>query len=366
MKMRTRLLAVAGWMLAGLMLPAKPAAAQSVAGRVLEAETGQPVPGALVVLATQAGERHAVALADADGRYTLRARAAGDYTVRAERVGFASAAPAPVRLEAGQTVQLEVRAASLRITLEPVVATGRRRRCTEALAGGAQTSAVWEEARKALQSAAVVERTGAYTFVMQMRQRQLSPGGRRVIHEQSWTDRATGTPFLTRSGEALERNGYVVVDADSLILYGLGAGAILSDVFLANHCFGVRDGGSEHPGWVGLEFAPLAGRVSPDVRGVLWLDRASGELRVVEYGYTGLPMRGPVNALGGRLEFRRIASGAWIVMRWHVRGPVLLADHGVLRTLADLSRFTVTALLETGGEVVQLRPTPVADMAIRH
>lgn len=364
--MRTRRLwTAAGWMLAGLVLRAAPAAAQSVAGRVVEAETGQPVPGAVVVLATASGERHAAVLADADGRYSLRARAAGDYTVRAERVGFASGAPVPVRLQAGQTVQLEVRTASVRITLEPVVATGRRRRCSAALAGGARTSAVWEEARKALQSAAMVERTGAYTFVMQMRQRQLNAGGRRVIREQSWTDQATGTPFLTRSGEALEQGGYVVVDADSLILYGLGAGAILSDVFLASHCFGVRDGGSEHPGWVGLEFTPLAGRVSPDVRGVLWLDRASSELRVVEYGYTGLPMRGPVDALGGRLEFRRMAGGAWIVMRWHVRGPVLMAEHGVLRSLADLSRFTVSALLETGGEVVEVRPTPVADMARR-
>lgn len=363
--MRMRLLALAtGWMLAGWMLIA-PAAAQTVAGRVVEAETGMPVASALVVLETPAGDRHAVVLADAQGRYTLPARAAGDYTVRAERVGFASGAPAPVRLEAGQTVQVDVRTASVRITLEPVVATGERRRCSEELAGGAQTSGVWDEARKALQSAALVERTGAYTFVMQMRQRRLTASGRRVIGEQSWTGEATGTPFLTLSGEALERNGYVVVDADSLILYGLGAGAILSDVFLANHCFGVRDGGREHPGWVGLEFTPLANRVRPDVRGVLWLDRASSELRVVEYGYTGLRMRGPVDALGGRLEFRRLAGGAWIVMRWHVRGPVLLAEHGVLRTMADLSRFTVSALLETGGEVVQVRPTPVADMALR-
>ena len=42
------------------------------------------------------------------------------------------------------------------------------------------------------------------------------------------------------------------------------------------------------------------------------------------------------------------------------RGPVLLAEHGVLRRMADLSRFTVSALLETGGEVVQVRPTPAA------
>ncbi len=363
--MRTRLLAMAGWMLAGWMGISAPAAAQTVAGRVLEAETGQPVAGALVVLATPGGERHATVLADADGRYTLRARVPGDYTVRAERVGFASGAPAPVRLDAGRTVQLEVRAASLRITLEPVVATGRRRRCSEELAGGARTSAVWEEARKALQSAALVERTGAYTFVMQMHQRELSPGGRRVIREQRWEHQARGTPFLTLSGETLARDGYVVVDADSLVLYGLGAGAILSDVFLASHCFGVRDGGSEHPGWVGLEFTPLAGRVTPDVRGVLWLDRATSELRVVEYGYTGLAMRGPVDALGGRLEFRRLASGAWIVMRWHVRGPLMLAEHGVLRRMADLSRFTVSALLETGGEVVQVLPTPAADMALR-
>ena len=85
----------------------------------------------------------------------------------------------------------------------------------------------------------------------------------------------------------------------------------------------VRDGGSEHPGWVGLEFVPLDGREEPDVRGVLWLDRATAELRYVEYTYTGLGFRGPVDWLGGRIDFRRVPSGTWIIPFWTVRAPLL-------------------------------------------
>jgi hypothetical protein len=60
---------------------------------------------------------------------------------------------------------------------------------------------------------------------------------------------------------------------------------------------------------------------------VLWLDRTSGELRNLDYRYE----RGAGNrALGssatesatGRIEYRRLDNGGWIVDRWLIRVPV--------------------------------------------
>jgi hypothetical protein len=93
---------------------------------------------------------------------------------------------------------------------------------------------------------------------------------------------------------------------------------LLSDEFVATHCFRalpVRRADTLR----GLEFQPVPGRALPDVRGAIWVNRTSSELRHLEYGYTGLP--GLVQSLGpgGRLEFIRLNSGEWIVSHWFIR-----------------------------------------------
>ena len=93
----------------------------------------------------------------------------------------------------------------------------------------------------------------------------------------------------------------------------------------------------------------------PDVRCVLWLDRATGELRTLEITYTGLGFRGPVERLGGELEVRRIPSGAWIVSRWVVRGPLLTHHAAWALTEIPMARFRIHALREISGEVLSIR-----------
>lgn len=328
--------------------------AQTVQGRVTEAGSGEPVAGAIVLLVDEAGTRQGMALSDPTGAYRVVAGAAGTYRLRVERVGFAATTSPPLRLEAGQTVEQAMSAVSERIVLEPVVATGTARRCQGQPTNGAQAARMWEEARKALLSTTLAAEAGHYRFVTETRERETSLDGRRVMRDVAVQDTSDGLPFQSESVESLVTAGYVLMNSQDVIVYGVDAAAILSDAFLEHHCFGMRDGGTERPGLVGLEFVPLAGRVRPDVRGVLWLDRASAELRFVEYGYTRMQFRGPVDRLSGRLEFRRLPNGLWVTESWKLVLPLLRSAAG-LTGVDNMGGYRMYGLLERSGRLVAMQ-----------
>lgn len=336
-----------------LLLAALPVSAQTVAGRVVEAESGLPVPGALVQLLEPGGARVAAVLADPAGRYRLSAPAAGTYALRAERVGFATGAADTVTLSDRQTLRHDIRAESRRVVLDAVVAQGTRRRCSGQPQDGAQAAAVWDEARKALASAALAQQSGELWFLSELRITETTLGGRTIGDTYSRRTVTQGKPFESASVDDLVTGGYVVMGRRHIELNGVDATAILSDVFVRHHCFGLRAPGPDQPGLVGLEFVPLEGRVAPDVRGVLWLDRATAELRYVEYSYTGLHFRGPVDRLGGRLEFRRLPTGAWITPSWEVRAPLLRTD--TPDSLRSMARFRMYGISVQSGTVVAIR-----------
>lgn len=344
---------LAATLLAAVLGAAVTAQAQTVQGRVTEAGSGEPVAGAIVALLDESGARQAVTLSDPAGIYRVTAGAAGTYRVRVERVGFAATTSAPLRLEAGQTVEQALAAVSQRIVLAPVVATGAARRCDGPTPNGAQAAAMWDEARKALLSTTLAAEGGRYRFVTETRERHTSLNGRRVMRDDTVRETRDGVPFESASAESLVTAGYVQMNAQGGIVHGVDAAAILSDAFVEHHCFGMRDGGTEHPGLVGLEFVPLENREQPDVRGVLWLDQATAELRFVEYGYTRVPFRGPVDRLSGRLDFKRLPNGAWVTERWTLVIPMLRPATQAVRGYS-VGTYRIYGLIERSGRLVSM------------
>ena len=338
---------------AALVLPAL-AGAQTVHGRVTEAGSGAPVGGAIVLLVDENGTRQAATLADGAGEYRLTGPAAGTYRLRVERVGYEAAVSAPVELRVGETVERALAAEPRRVTLPPVVATGRARRCAGEPLNGAQAATMWQEARKALLSATLAAEGGRYRFVSQTRERETSVDGRRVMRDEVTHHTSVGLPFLAPSARTLMTAGYVRLSADEVRVFGLDAAAILSDEFLEQHCFGLRDGGTQRPGMVGLEFMPLRGRVRPDVRGVLWMDRATAELRFVEYGYTNLRFQGPVERIRGRVDFRHLPDGVWVMESWHLVVPTLQAESEERRD-DRTEGYRIRSLVERSGQVVGMQ-----------
>lgn len=338
---------------AALVLPAI-AHAQTARGRVLESGSNEPVSGAIVMVLDASGNRQGATLSDASGGYRVVAHAPGTYRLRVERVGFESSTSDPVTLAAGATVTVNLTANARRVVLDAVVATGAARRCAGELLNGAQAATMWDEARKALFSTTLAQESGRYHFLTETNEREVSLQGGRVMREQTWKQRTAGLPFRPVSAESLVHGSYLVMTPERVTVYGVDAYAILSDLFLKHHCFGLRDGGTERPGLVGLEFVPLADRPEPDVHGVLWIDRATAELRYVEYGYTGLTFRGPVERLSGRLNFQRLPNGLWVTESWRLVAP-MLRQEGETWEMASMDRYRLWALLERSARVVSIQ-----------
>ncbi len=123
--MMHRVRVAAGAVLAAL-LSAVPAAAQAVEGRVTESQTQQPVAGARVQLLDTAGVSVADAVTDATGAFRLQPPAAGEYRLRADRVGLRTTLTRALPLAGGETVAVEVRMAPQPVVMDSAVAEARR------------------------------------------------------------------------------------------------------------------------------------------------------------------------------------------------------------------------------------------------
>ncbi|HUF49549.1 MAG TPA: carboxypeptidase-like regulatory domain-containing protein [Longimicrobiales bacterium] len=110
-----------------LMVPAvaAPAAAQSVRGRVLDAETGSPIGGARVELLRGAA-RALETISDSAGRFVLVLRASGEYRLQASFLGYRSAPTEPFQVGAREQVIADIRMARAVIPLEALTIVARR------------------------------------------------------------------------------------------------------------------------------------------------------------------------------------------------------------------------------------------------
>jgi len=350
--MRTRLV------LSALLLVAShaPLAAQAVRGEVVEEGSGRPVAGTLVVLLDAQGVQRGAVLTDPRGSFFLQAPGAGRYTLRTERVGWASTTSPAFQLAPGEERPLRLAAAQQPLALEGIVVQARKRRCTPRPQDGPETARLWEEARKALSSTAWAQSQRMFRFEVVRYVRDLEPGTLRVLHEPP-PQRGTVSqnPFQSYPADSLARYGFVQERRDGTYYHAPDAGVLLSDPFLNDHCFHVEVNDKD-PGLVGLSFEPVRGRRLPEVKGTLWLDRRTAELRYLEYGYANVPVTS--REVGGRVEFERLPTGAWIVRRWWIRMPSVQEVSVKGRTVDGASmpgqKMTwerLTGLREEGGEV---------------
>lgn len=342
-------------LLAPLLVPLS-LAAQAVHGSVVVESGGEPVPSALVLLLDASGSTRAGTLTGADGRFSLAAPAPGTYTLRVDRVGHESAVSPALALRAGETAEQRLVAPARAVQLDGISVRSSGRRCQLRPGSGEAAATLWTEARKALNAAAWVRGARQTPYEVVRFDRELDPGSLRVLREDRRVATAAAThPFASIPADSLSRRGFVQSGASGTFYYAPDALVLLSDTFLDDHCFHVAEGGGE--GLVGLAFQPVRGRGVPEVRGVFWLDRASAELRWLEYEYVGLPASLPEGKLGGRVEFERLPSGAWFVSRWALRMPRLARESGRVREVTGRSAWVpggpekLVGILETGGEV---------------
>ena len=89
---------------------------------------------------------------------------------------------------------------------------------------------------------------------------------------------------------------------------------------------------------------------------MLWLDRASAELRYLQFGYVNLPFAADANRAGGQLEFRPLPDGRWIVWRWYIRTPFLERRQMALSAQPSDWQTTIVRVREQGAELLEVMP----------
>jgi len=322
MRLRHHLIVVALGASAVAVPAAAPLRAQVVRGVVVEQATRTPVAGVVLSVVDERGGTVAQALSDDDGTFDIRLPRPGAFTLDAKRIGVRRITVPRFVVAEGETHRLDVAVEPLPAVLSSVRIMGHTS-CVRHPESNARTAALWDDARAALTAAVLTRRLTSATDTVIRYVRTLDVDTWRVLFEdRRRVPTAAERPFRSLPAEELSAKGYVRVNADSTTDYfAPDAEALLSETFLDDHCFRVKPTDADHAGWVGLSFEPVPHRKTPDIRGVLWLDAKTHELRTVEFTYTWLPYDERTADYGGTVSFFRTPGGQWIVRSWRIRMP---------------------------------------------
>ena len=356
----------AAFLFCGMSLPVANATAQAIRGTVTERSTGLPIGGVLMTLvhADSTSVTVVTALTRENGAFILRASQPGSFRVLAKRIGVRRFDSDVIDLASGQEIERSIELEALAYQL-PAVAVLSESICSRRNDRVGDVAALWDEARTALAATQVSQRDRLVRARVVRYLRELDARSLRVESERMRRE-TTGVvdrPFISLGGDVLSRSGYWrILPNDSIAYHAPDADVLLSASFARDHCFDVANGRGQRAGLTGLVFEPARDRDIPDVRGTIWLDARTFELRFVDFAYSRLPFPTNNGNIGGEVHFTRLPSGAWIVERWFIRMP-RYADRPTTRSTGvpgarPIVEYRLTGLLEEGGTVTveQVRP----------
>jgi hypothetical protein len=116
------------WILAAAfaaLAPLAQAEAQSVRGRVLDAETGQVIAGVQVELVNARGAVETRAVSNDRGVFILAVREGGNFQLRTVHLAYRDITTA-VEVKTGEEISVDVKLSSRAVALEPLTVTARR------------------------------------------------------------------------------------------------------------------------------------------------------------------------------------------------------------------------------------------------
>jgi hypothetical protein len=313
-----------------LLAATAPARAQGVQGRVVSAADSTPVSSALVVLLDAGGTRVARTTTFAGGEFYLSAPMAGRYSVAVLRIGQRPWRSVTLELQADAARRVTFAVPDEPILLE-AVAVEARSTCRTSPAEGSAIGALLAEADKALTMTRLALERRDVGFYVERYRRTLSPD--LVTLDSSATVEPDRTwPIRSAPPESLAVHGFVRAEPagpdrplGGYTYFGPDAALLVSPWFLGSHCFGVIEGRGADSGVVTVTFRPEGGRRA-DIEGRLVIDRATLELRRLEWSYVRLPW--PVNpeGAGGAMTLSRLPTGVYVPARWWLRAPVAEVD----------------------------------------
>jgi hypothetical protein len=303
---------------------------------------GLPIRGALAALVGSDGSAVVEGLTDNEGFKSLSAPR-GRYRVRIRRIGFEPFLSPEIAVPYDGELKLAV--AGNRIALATVIVTADSK-CRRAGVDERAIGLLWEEISKALVVTQLTRSDVASLGSAKYYRKRVGRHGEIVELDTAVRKLDAARPFFAKDPGILAANGYVHGDMQSGWTYfAPDETVLLSSEFANTHCFRVvRD--KKRRNQVGLSFAPTPGRKISDIDGVLWLDEQSAELREIRFHFVNI---GDVTKFepGGRVHFRRMASGAWLVDDWWLRFPILELTLNRSETVVQIG------YVENGGVLVE-------------
>lgn len=310
-----------------LLAAASTANGQVIRGVVTEVGSGTRLAGALVTLrgadVRDSGNTLRNTITNERGEYAIAASGAGQYRLSVRRIGVREWVSGILNVGAGEALVQDV--ALDRVSTLPRVTVMDRSLCSTRRDQGPRVAALWSEAKTALtvivisgQDSTVRRRLVRFSRRIELRTAEVTE---ETYHSYDENDGIGEPNFRSLSGDSLSVVGYWKDAADDMTFYAPDAGALLSAAFLRDHCFSIVENQRDRPGLTGLAFAPVRSRTTPDIRGTLWLDAATYELRLVDFRWTQLPWELEHDRVGGEVHFIRLPTGRWIVKNWTLTMP---------------------------------------------
>ena len=298
-----------------------PVCAQTVTG-VVTGPDQRPIAGAVVELLDASGTPVAHSAAGSTGAFSLRARGAGQFRVRARQIGWRPALSPVLDLRAGAEETIRLAFVAMAVALD-TVKVNTRSVCGRADDSTSSVMMALEYARTALLSTDV-RRARALTFAALRFDQLLDPVRERVVQQRTHLQSDSASqPWLPSPIEQLRRDGYVVTTVGDSVVYRLpGLDMLASPLFVDDHCFEFNGKSDKTRLGVNFEPTPLRKKVA-DIRGTLWLDRSTAALKSIEFRFTNLEGAQNDAKPGGQMSFDRLRDGTWAVTQWTVRMPVL-------------------------------------------
>ncbi len=108
------------------LVTSAPAAAQSVSGRVISAQTDRNLPGARVALLTADGSRIATVVTGDDGTFYVAALNPGPHRLEVNHSAYSTLTTEIIELRPTEEVIVDVRLTAAAIQLDPLIVTARR------------------------------------------------------------------------------------------------------------------------------------------------------------------------------------------------------------------------------------------------
>ena len=300
---------------------------QEISGIARVAGSALPLPGTSILLVDKSGTIVRGTLTTADGHFVLTVPSTGQFRVKARRMGFAPDSSAELHIGPSSELRFDPALKPVMVRLQSVTVQATQR-CEINPTSDLAVFDLWNAAQNALTATIAAIGSGRHAYRLQRFVQEVEPASSQVIQGSLLHFRAATTePYYSLSPDSLAKVGFASVERDSSVYFAPDARTLTSEAFARTHCLrAVRD--SARPEELGLAFRPVSPINLVDVSGVLWIHRASGELRALEYHYEApASSRGRVLPRGirlanGQIDYRRLGNGIWIVDRWVIRVPI--------------------------------------------